>query len=249
MVDALSSTGLSILPSTGCILSSASSILSSSCSIVTHSQNHLNRLQPHSTRSLSIALKTVVGLRKLPISLKTVLLAVVASNQTLFAQYSLAQDSISFQYLSRPSYSAFMVAFKSASISGSTTMSIPVFKPFMCNGDRYLTATDAFCVATYGHRVITTTNMKFIPQSFDNESDIIQARADGRYWAIDPFQWPQMYNDLYARSFAIPHQEAYMDDSSMTYAWFRPAFTSDFVPLAPDNLVGQLKTDILDHLK
>ncbi|KAG1830070.1 hypothetical protein DFJ58DRAFT_737093 [Suillus subalutaceus] len=65
-------------------------------------------------------------------------------------------------------------------------MSIPVFKPFMRDGDRYLTATDAFCVATYGHRVITTPNMKFIPQPFDNESDIIQARADGRYWALDP---------------------------------------------------------------
>ncbi|KAG1770140.1 hypothetical protein EV702DRAFT_1202555 [Suillus placidus] len=129
-------------------------------------------------------------------------------------------------------------------------MSIPVFKPFMHDGDRaYLTATDAFCVATYGHQVITTPNMKFIPQSFDNESDIIQARADGRYWAVDPFQWPQMYDDSYARSFAIPHREAYMDDSSMTYAWFRPAFAFDFVPLAPSNLFGQLKTNILDHLK
>ncbi|KAG1895950.1 uncharacterized protein F5891DRAFT_983807 [Suillus fuscotomentosus] len=58
-----------------------------------------------------------------------------------------------------------------------------------------------------------------------------------------------MYDDSYARSFAIPHQEAYMDDLSMTYAWFRPAFTSDFVPLAPNNLFGQLKMDILDHLK
>jgi hypothetical protein len=60
--------------------------------------------------------------------------------------------------------------------------------------------------------------MKFIPQPFDNESDIIQVRADGRYWALDPFQWPQMYDDLYARSFAIPRQEAYADDSSMMYA-------------------------------
>ncbi|KAG2742858.1 hypothetical protein P692DRAFT_20879924 [Suillus brevipes Sb2] len=146
-------------------------------------------------------------------------------------------------------------------------MSIPVFKPFVRDGDRafvisapilsltddvrpgYLTATDAFCMATYGHRVITTPNMKFIPQPFDNESDIVQARADGRYWAVDPFQWPQTYDDSYARSFAIPRREAYMDDSSMTYAWFRPAFASDFVPLAPDNLFGQLKTDILDHLK
>ncbi|KAG2335431.1 hypothetical protein BDR05DRAFT_1006818 [Suillus weaverae] len=126
-------------------------------------------------------------------------------------------------------------------------MSIPVFKPFMHDG--YLTATDAFFVATYGHRVITTPNMKFIPQSFDNKSDMIQAQADGRYWAIDPFQWPQMYDDSYTQSFAIPHQEAYMDDLSMTYAWFRPAFASDFVPLAPGNLFGLLKMDILDHLK
>ncbi|KAG2079724.1 uncharacterized protein F5147DRAFT_784807 [Suillus discolor] len=41
-----------------------------------------------------------------------------------------------------------------------------------------------------------------------------------------------MYNDLYARSFAIPHQEAYMGDASMTHALF-----------------GQLKQDILGHLK
>ncbi|KAG1846463.1 hypothetical protein F4604DRAFT_1595019 [Suillus subluteus] len=110
-------------------------------------------------------------------------------------------------------------------------------------------ATDAFCVATYGHRVITTPNMKFIPQPFDNESNIIQARADGRYWALDPFQWPQMYDDLYTRSFAIPRQEAYADDASMMYAWFRPTFSSDFTPISPSNLFGQLKTDIVGHLK
>ncbi|KAG1840750.1 hypothetical protein F4604DRAFT_1690665 [Suillus subluteus] len=84
----------------------------------------------------------------------------------------------------------------------------------------YLTATDAFCVATYGHRVITTPNMKFIPQPFDNESNIVQA------------------------SFAIPCQEAYMDDASMTYTWFRPTFSSDFMPLTPGSLFGQLKTNI-----
>ncbi|KAG1859392.1 hypothetical protein C8R48DRAFT_774730 [Suillus tomentosus] len=128
-------------------------------------------------------------------------------------------------------------------------MSIPVFKPFMSFGDRYLTATDAFCVATYGHRVITTPNMKFIPQPFDNEFDIIQVWADGRYWAMAPFQWPQTYDDLYARSFAIPRREAYLDDTSMTYVWFRPNFSSDFVPLAAGSLFGQLKTDILGHLK
>ncbi|KAG1781379.1 hypothetical protein EV702DRAFT_962911, partial [Suillus placidus] len=97
--------------------------------------------------------------------------------------------------------------------------------------------------------VITTPNMKFIPQPFDNESDIIKARADGRYWALDPFQWPQMYDDLYARSFAIPRQEAYADDASMMYAWFRPTFSSDFTPISPGNLFGQLKTDIVGHLK
>ncbi|KAG1863187.1 hypothetical protein DFJ58DRAFT_725087 [Suillus subalutaceus] len=97
-------------------------------------------------------------------------------------------------------------------------MSIPVFKPFMRNG--YLTATDAFCVATYGHRVIMTPNMKFIPQPFDHESDIVQA------------------------GFAIPYREAYMDDASMMYTWFRPTFSSDFMPLTPSSLFGQLKTDI-----
>ncbi|KAG1844543.1 hypothetical protein DFJ58DRAFT_844036 [Suillus subalutaceus] len=107
-------------------------------------------------------------------------------------------------------------------------MSIPVFKPFMHDGDRYLTATDAFCVATYGHQVITTPNMKLIPQPFNNESDIIQARTD---------------------VFAIPRQEAYADDSSMMYAWFRPTFASDFTPISPGNLFGQLKTDIVGHLK
>ncbi|KAG1835895.1 hypothetical protein DFJ58DRAFT_735407 [Suillus subalutaceus] len=81
-------------------------------------------------------------------------------------------------------------------------MSIPVFKPFMRDGDRYLTATDAFCVATYGHRVITTPNMKFIPQPFDNESDIIQAQR-----------------------------------------------RCDFTPISPGNPFGQLKTDIVGHLK
>ncbi|KAG1787643.1 uncharacterized protein HD556DRAFT_1312541 [Suillus plorans] len=127
-------------------------------------------------------------------------------------------------------------------------MSIPVFKPFTHFSDRYLTATDAFCVATYGHRVITTPNMKFIPQPFHNESDIIQAWADGRYWAMDPFQWPQTYDDLYAQSFAIPRRKAYLDDASMTYAWFRPNFSSNFVPLAVGSLFGQLKMDILGHL-
>jgi hypothetical protein len=91
--------------------------------------------------------------------------------------------------------------------------------------------------------------MKFIPQPFDNKSDIIQARADGRYWALDPFQWPQMYDNLYAQSFAIPHQEAYADDTSMMYTWFRPTFSSDFMPISPSNLFGQLKTDIVSHLK
>ncbi|KAG1868541.1 hypothetical protein F4604DRAFT_1682189 [Suillus subluteus] len=35
----------------------------------------------------------------------------------------------------------------------------------------------------------------------------------------------------------------------MTYAWFRPNFSSDFVPLAAGSLFGQLKMDILGHLK
>ncbi|KAG1836059.1 hypothetical protein DFJ58DRAFT_735271 [Suillus subalutaceus] len=48
---------------------------------------------------------------------------------------------------------------------------------------------------------------------------------------------------------AIPRQEAYADDSSMMYAWFRPTFASDFTPISPGNLFGQLKTDIVGHLK
>ncbi|KAG2076459.1 hypothetical protein BDR04DRAFT_1148915 [Suillus decipiens] len=78
------------------------------------------------------------------------------------------------------------------------------FKPLLCNGDNAITATDA-CSLTYdGQLVFTSPNMTFVPQLYDNPSDIVQVRADGKFWAMDPFQWPQMYADAYTWSFTIP---------------------------------------------
>ncbi|KAG2033056.1 hypothetical protein BDR03DRAFT_1014710 [Suillus americanus] len=69
------------------------------------------------------------------------------------------------------------------------------FKPFLCDGDNAITATDARSLAYDSQLIFTSPNMTFVPQLYDNPSDSVQVRADGKFWAMDPFQWPQIFSD------------------------------------------------------
>ncbi|KAG1877496.1 hypothetical protein F4604DRAFT_1924138 [Suillus subluteus] len=122
------------------------------------------------------------------------------------------------------------------------------FKPFLRDGDNAITATDAHSLAYDGQLVFTSPNMTFIPQLYDNPSNIVQARADGKFWAMDPFQWPQMYADAYTWSFTIPRREFHEPGTDLWYAWWSPAFSDDFEPLSPGHVFGKLKSTHRDHL-
>ncbi|KAG1883465.1 hypothetical protein F4604DRAFT_1983247 [Suillus subluteus] len=122
------------------------------------------------------------------------------------------------------------------------------FKPFLRDGDNAITATDARSLAYDGQLVFTSPNMTFVPQLYDNPSNIVQARADGKFWAMDPFQWPQMYADAYTWSFTIPRREFHEPGTDLWYAWWLPAFSDDFEPLSPGHVFGKLKSTHRDHL-
>ncbi|KAG1859543.1 hypothetical protein DFJ58DRAFT_840125 [Suillus subalutaceus] len=114
------------------------------------------------------------------------------------------------------------------------------FKPFLCDGDNAITATDTRSLAYDGQLVFTLPNMTFIPQLYDNPSNIMQARADGKFWVMDPFQWPQI--------FTIPRCEFHEPGTDLWYAWWLPAFSDDFEPLSPGHVFGKLKSTHRDHL-
>ncbi|KAG2119473.1 uncharacterized protein F5147DRAFT_766964 [Suillus discolor] len=122
------------------------------------------------------------------------------------------------------------------------------FKPFLRDGDNAITATDARSLAYDGQLVFTSPNMTFVPQLYNNPSNIVQARADGKFWAMDPFQWPQMYADAYTWSFTIPRREFHDPGTDLWYAWWSPAFSDDFEPLSPGHVFGKLKSTHRDHL-
>ncbi|KAG2134060.1 uncharacterized protein EDB93DRAFT_1254669 [Suillus bovinus] len=102
------------------------------------------------------------------------------------------------------------------------------FKAFLHDGDNAITATDAHSLTYDGQLVFTSPNMNFVPQLYNNPSDIVQARADGKFWTMDPFQWPQI-TDLW-------------------YAWWSPSFSDNFEPLSPGHVFGKLKSTHRDHL-
>ncbi|KAG1847704.1 hypothetical protein F4604DRAFT_1935748 [Suillus subluteus] len=122
------------------------------------------------------------------------------------------------------------------------------FKPFLRDGDNAITATDARSLTYDGQLIFTLPNMTFVPQLYDNPSDIVQARADGKFWVMDPFQWPQMYADAYTWSFTIPQREFHDPSTDLWYAWWSPAFSDDFEPLSPGHVFGKLKSTHCDHL-
>ncbi|KAG1784801.1 uncharacterized protein HD556DRAFT_1461353 [Suillus plorans] len=122
------------------------------------------------------------------------------------------------------------------------------FQPFLRDGDNAITATDARSLAYDGQFVFTSPNMTFVPQLYDNPSNIVQARADGKFWAMDPFQWPQMYADAYTWSFTIPRREFHEPGTDLWYAWWSPVFSDDFEPLSPGHVFGKLKSTHCEHL-
>ncbi|KAG1803427.1 uncharacterized protein BJ212DRAFT_1487030 [Suillus subaureus] len=96
------------------------------------------------------------------------------------------------------------------------------------HSDNAITATDACSLAYDGQLIFTSPNMTFVPQLYDNPSNIVQVRVDGGFWVMNPFQWPQI-TDLW-------------------YAWWSPAFSDDFEPLSPGHVFGKLKSTHRDHL-
>ncbi|KAG1738079.1 uncharacterized protein EDB91DRAFT_1054753 [Suillus paluster] len=100
----------------------------------------------------------------------------------------------------------------------------------------WLQAFDAHAVAVQGNLVITTLNMDFVPAFHHFEEENVQARADGRFGAIDCFQWPQAYDN----AFPSPHP--------LHWAWFTPT-QEDFKPIPGTSFpVGTLASDKVEGL-
>ncbi|KAG1816426.1 uncharacterized protein BJ212DRAFT_1299700 [Suillus subaureus] len=97
------------------------------------------------------------------------------------------------------------------------------FQPFLHDGDNAITATDTCSLAYDSQFIFTSPNMTFVPQLYDNPSNIMQVRADGKFWVMDPFQWPQMYADAYTWSFTILQHEFHEPGTDLWYAWWLPA--------------------------
>ncbi|KAG1882378.1 hypothetical protein F4604DRAFT_1577378 [Suillus subluteus] len=112
----------------------------------------------------------------------------------------------------------------------------------------WLQAFDARAVAVQGNLVITTPNMDFVPAFHHFEEENVQACADGRFSAIDCFQWPQAYDNVFCNSTCIPRKEAFPSPHPLHWAWFTPT-QEDFKPIPGTSFpVGTLASDKVEGL-
>ncbi|KAF8433959.1 hypothetical protein L210DRAFT_872483, partial [Boletus edulis BED1] len=68
-----------------------------------------------------------------------------------------------------------------------------------------LTCLDAKAIVCHssGSVVYTSPNMSYVPEPH-NEEEELHARADGRFGAVDCFQWPQLHCKEYEYAVCIP---------------------------------------------
>jgi hypothetical protein len=91
--------------------------------------------------------------------------------------------------------------------------------------------------------------MDFVPAFYHFEEENVQAHADGRFGAIDCFQWPQAYDNVFCNSACIPRKEAFPSPHPLHWAWFTPT-QEDFKPIPGNSFpVGTLALDKVEGLE
>ena len=70
-----------------------------------------------------------------------------------------------------------------------------------------ITALDAWAVACQDDWVITSPNVKYVPQAHIFYDEDLHAQADGRFGLVDCFQWPQSYVQDYLHVVCIPRKD------------------------------------------
>ncbi|KAI1797038.1 hypothetical protein LXA43DRAFT_878901 [Ganoderma leucocontextum] len=93
----------------------------------------------------------------------------------------------------------------------------------------------------------TTPNADFVPEIVQGIVDVI-LRSDGRYGAVDPIQWPQIFTPRYGYLATIPKR---VDDGHQWAAIWRTPAREDFVPLSgtPVSGFGLLSAEFVRPLR
>ena len=67
--------------------------------------------------------------------------------------------------------------------------------------------------------IITSPNVKYVPQAHIFYDEDLHARADSRFGLVDRFQWPQSYVQDYLHAVCIPRKDTL---PTHAIAWYTP---------------------------
>ncbi|KAG1776143.1 hypothetical protein EV702DRAFT_1046313 [Suillus placidus] len=99
------------------------------------------------------------------------------------------------------------------------------FTPYKCL-DEAISALDARAIGYQEPLVITTPNMDWVLELYNDDSEELRTQADGRFGVVDCFQWPQMYCKEFKYAVCIPHKDTSSID--LQFTWYTPT-AADFV--------------------
>ena len=107
-------------------------------------------------------------------------------------------------------------------------------------------ALDVWAVTCQDDWVITSPNIKYVPQAHIFYDKDLHAQADSYFGLMDCFQWPQSYVKDYSHAVCIPWKDTL---PTYTIAWYTPTHNNFVTAAGSLPSVGLLQEDSVQMLE